>query len=63
MLGRLGHHCLTKCALSGYLGGNGCGLMLVNGGSGGGEEGIELDEDTVEIAEGDADADDDVVGA
>ena len=37
--------------------------MLVNGGSGGGEEGIELDEDTVEIAEGDADADDDVVGA
>ena len=73
MLGRLGHHCLTKCALSGYHGGNGCGLMLVSeivGGGGGAPmteegaeevEGMELDEDAVEFAEGDAYGD--VVGA
>ena len=73
MLGRVGHHCLTKCALSGYHGGNGCGFMLVKeivGGSGGAtmteeeaevdDEGVEL-EDAVEIAEGDDEEEDDVV--
>lgn len=28
MLGRLGHHCRTKCALSGYQGGKGNGLAF-----------------------------------
>lgn len=32
MFGRLGHHCRTKCALSGYQGGKGNGLALGVGG-------------------------------